>query len=37
MIASTVSLESAFKGFKGDDNKFVKADEQTRVDTLCAH
>ena len=34
VIASTVSLESAFKGFKGDDNKFVKADEQTRVDTL---
>ena len=34
VIASTVALESAFKGFKGDDNKCVKADEQTRVDTL---
>lgn len=34
VLASTVSLESAFKGFKGDDNKFEKVDEQTRVDTL---
>ena len=34
VFASTVSLESAFKGFKGDDNKFEKVDEQTRVDTL---